>query len=76
MSPKLPRITGKEVARVAEKLGFEHKHTTGSHIVYQHSDGRRAVIPHHAGEEIGPGLLRKIIKKDLGLTKNEFMGLL
>lgn len=70
---KLPRLTGKEVARVVEKLGFTYDHTTGSHMVYKHLDGRRITIPHHTGEEIGPGLLTKIIKKDLGITREEFM---
>lgn len=70
---KLPRLTGKEVAKVVEKLGFGYSHTTGSHMVYKHPDGRRTTIPHHAGEEIGPGLLNKIIKKDLGVTREEFM---
>ncbi len=70
---KLPRLTGKEVAKVVEKLGFVYSHTTGSHMVYKHSDGRRTTIPHHTGEEIGPGLLTKIIKKDLGIMREEFM---
>ena len=70
---KLPRLTGKELAKVVEKLKFVYSHTTGSHMVYKHSDGRRTTIPYHAGEEIGPGLLNKIIKKDLGITREEFM---
>jgi predicted RNA binding protein YcfA (HicA-like mRNA interferase family) len=70
---KLPRLTGKEVARIVEKFGFVHCHTAGSHTVYRHSDGRKTVIPVHAGEEIGPGLLNKIIKKDLGITRDEFL---
>ncbi len=69
---RLPRLTGKEVGRIAEKLGFVHTRTRGSHKVYEHPDGRKTVIPHHAGEEIGPGLLDKIIKKDLGITREEF----
>ena len=69
---KLPKLTGKEVAKVVERLGFEYSHTTGSHMVFKHPDGRRTTIPHHAGEEIGPGLLNKIIKKDLGVTREEF----
>jgi len=69
---KLPRLTGKEVARIVEKFGFIHVHTAGSHLVYRHSDGRKTVIPVHTGEEIGPGLLNKIIKKDLGVTREEF----
>ena len=71
--PKLPRLTGKELAKIVERFGFVHSHTTGSHMVYKHPDGRRTTIPHHAGEEIGPGLLSKIIKKDLRITRDEFL---
>ena len=69
---KLPALTGKKLARIAGKLGFVHLHTRGSHAVYSHPDGRKTVIPLHAGEGIGPGLLNKIIKKDLGITREEF----
>jgi len=70
---KLPRLNGKAVAKIVEKFGFTHSHTTGSHMVYKHPDGRITVIPFHAGEEIGPGLLNKIIKKDLSITRKEFL---
>ena len=70
---KLPRLTGKELATIVEKFGFVYSHTTGSHMVYKHQDGRRTTIPYHAGEEIGPGLLNKIIKRDLGITREEFI---
>jgi predicted RNA binding protein YcfA (HicA-like mRNA interferase family) len=70
---KLPRLTGKELGKIVEKFGFTHSHTTGSHMIYKHPDGRRTTIPFHAGEEIGPGLLNKIIKKDLGITREEFL---
>jgi len=70
---KLPKLTGKELAKIVEKFGFVYSHTTGSHLVYKHTDGRRTTIPSHSGEEIGPGLLNKIIKRDLGITREEFM---
>ena len=70
---KLPRLTGKEVAKIVEKLGFVYSHTTGSHMVYKHPDGRKTIIPYHSGEEIGPGLLNKIVKKDLKMTREEFL---
>ena len=70
---KLPRLTGKELGKIVEKIGFEFDHQTGSHLVYKHPDGRRTTIPHHSGEEIGPGLLNKIIKHDLLMTRKEFM---
>lgn len=70
---KLPRLTGKELAKIVEKLGFKFIHQRGSHMIYEHEDGRKTSIPSHAGEEIGPGLLNKIIKKDLQISRNEFM---
>ena len=70
---KLPKLTGKELAKIVEKFGFVYSHTTGSHMVYKHPDGRRTTIPCHSGEEIGPGLLLKIIKKDLGISREEFL---
>ena len=66
-------MSGKELAKTVERFGFVHSHTTGSHMVYKHPDGRRTTIPHHAGEQIGPGLLNKIIKKDLRITRDEFL---
>lgn len=70
---KLPRLTGKELACVIEKFGFVYSHTTESHMIYKHPDGRKTSIPCHACEEIGPGLLLKIIKKDMGTTREEFL---
>lgn len=63
------------MAKLAEKLGFIYDHTTGSHMVYEHPDGRKVTIPHHSGEELGPGLLTKIIKKDFMMTREEFENL-
>lgn len=45
-------------------------------MVYKHPDGRRTTIPNHTGEEIGPGLLNRIIKNDLGLTREQFLEIL
>ncbi len=71
----MPHLTGKELGKIIEKLGFKFDHQVGSHLVYKHPDGRKTTIPHHAGEEIGPGLLNKIIKKDLKISREEFMKL-
>lgn len=69
---KLPRLTGKELGKIIEQMGFKFSHQRGSHLVYKHSDGRKTTIPHHSGEEIGNGLLTKIIKKDLQISREEF----
>ncbi len=72
---KLPRLTGKELCSIVEKIGFSFTHQRRSHAVFKHKDGRAVTIPMHAGEEIGPGLLNKIIKRDLGITREQFQDL-
>ena len=72
----MPRLTGKELAKVATKLGFVFDHQTGSHMIFKHPNGRKITIPHHSGEEIGPGLLTKIIKYGLKISREEFFKLI
>jgi predicted RNA binding protein YcfA (HicA-like mRNA interferase family) len=64
-----------KVIKVLVKIGFKPVRQRGSHVILKRDDGRVTVIPVHRGEEIGRGLLSKIIK-DAGLTKEEFLKLL
>ncbi len=41
-------------------------------MFFRHKDGRTTIIPNHPGEDIGKGLLNKIIKKDLQISREEF----
>jgi len=76
VSPKLPSLTGKDVARVARRLGFEFRRQTGSHAIYVRvSDQARVVIPMHSGVAIKRKTLRGIIE-DLKLSVEEFSNLL
>lgn len=76
MSPKLPVVTAKEVARVAQTLGFEFRRQSGSHAVYvRKQDGARVVIPMHASSALKRKTLRGIIQ-DLKVTVDEFTALL
>ncbi|HVN83042.1 MAG TPA: type II toxin-antitoxin system HicA family toxin [Terriglobia bacterium] len=59
---KAPRVTGKRVIAALRQAGFDIIRIKGSHHFLQHTDGRRTVIPVHAGESIGPGLLAKILR--------------
>lgn len=74
--PKISRLSSKELAKILEKLGFEQTRQRGSHIRFVHPDGRKTTVPSHSGIEIGPGLLNKIIKKDLLISREEFEKLL
>jgi predicted RNA binding protein YcfA (HicA-like mRNA interferase family) len=68
---KLPRVSGNHVIKALRRAGFEEIRQRGSHVILQHADGRQTVVPIHKGEEIGPGLLRKILR-DVELTPEEF----
>ena len=69
---KLPQLSANELARILKNIGFKFIRQEGSHMFFHHSDGRTTVIPNHPGEKIGRGLLIKIIKKDLQLSREEF----
>jgi predicted RNA binding protein YcfA (HicA-like mRNA interferase family) len=76
MSPSLPQVKAKDVARVARKLGFELDRQKGSHaIFYRSSDKARIVIPMHAGRDIKPKTLLGIID-DMQITPEQFKELL
>ena len=71
----LPGITGKDLVAALKKAGFEVIRIKGSHHFLRHPDGRTTVVPVHAGETIGPGLLSKILR-DCDLTRDELLKLL
>ncbi len=65
---RLPAVTGKELVAALQRLGFEILRTKGCHHFLRHPDGRTTVVPVHAGEDIGPGLMSKILR-DAKLTR-------
>ena len=70
--PQLPRITGREVVRALGKLGWVTIVQRGSHVQLKHpTRGGRVTVPVHAGETIGPGLLRSILAQ-AGVDAAEF----
>ncbi len=60
---KLVPISGKKLCKISEKLGFQKIHGKGSHVRFRHPDGRRTVVPVHANEDLGIGLLSAILKQ-------------
>ncbi len=69
---RLPRPTGKQVVAALAKIEFEIIRVRGSHYFLRHADGRAIVVPVHAGETIGPGLMTKILRA-CDLTVDEFV---
>ena len=72
---RLKPLSPKKIIKVLVKVGFKPVRQHGSHMVLKHPDGRITVVPIHPGEDIGRGLLIKIIK-DAKLTRKEFLKLL
>ena len=72
---RLPAVTGADVIRALRAIGFELARQRGSHAIVRHPDGRSTVVPLHAGESLGPGLLLKIAR-DVGLSRSELIRLL
>ena len=72
---RLPSVTAETVMKALGKAGFRVDRQRGSHRYLKHSDGRATVVPVHKGENIGRGLLRKIIR-DTEMDRDEFLKLL
>lgn len=70
--PKMPIVTGKEMIKFLNKLGFSTIRINGSHHRMKSKDGRITTIPVHANRTLPRGLLRKIIRDDLEITLNDF----
>ena len=65
-------ISGKKLCKIIEKLEWILIRIKGSHHYLLHEDGRATVVPLHKGEDIGIGLLLKILK-DCELSKEELI---
>lgn len=72
---RLPRSRGREVIAALRRAGFSVVRIRGSHHFLKHPDGRATVVPVHAGETIGPGLLKQILS-DVEMEPNQFEDLL
>lgn len=76
MSPKLPVVSGAELVRVLQKLGYQIKRQRGSHVrLYPppESTCRPTTVPLH--DELAKGTLKSILE-DAGLTAERLIELL
>ena len=70
---KLPVLSGREVIRALDKIGYRKVRQRGSHIRLKCPDRTPLTVPDH--KEIGRGLLRKILR-DAKVSREEFLDLL
>ena len=76
MTPRLPRISGKDVKRALLKAGFREVHTRGSHHYLEPAGGGKLVtVPIHGTKTLKPKTLKSILDQ-AELTVDELIGLL
>jgi predicted RNA binding protein YcfA (HicA-like mRNA interferase family) len=74
--PPSPRITGRDLVRALGRLGWVVVVQRGSHAQLKHPErSGRVTVPLHAGETIGPGLLRSVLNQ-AGITAEELRSVL
>lgn len=58
--PKLPRVSGAEIVRALERLGFAKVRQSGSHVVMR-CESKGCVVPLHREVKVGTlaGVLRQ-----------------
>lgn len=58
--PKLPRVSGAEIIRALERLGFTELRQSGSHVIMRRAS-KGCVVPMHNEVKVGTlaGLLRQ-----------------
>ena len=72
---RTPSLRSGELIRALEKMGFQMIRQRGSHVRLRHSDGRLVTVAAHLGQDIGRGLLRKILR-DADVSPEEFLRIL
>ncbi len=70
--PKLSRVSGAEVVRALERLGFAVARQRGSHIVLRRGSSG-CVVPNH--RELKTGTLAGVLKQ-AGVSPEDFMKVL
>lgn len=69
--PKLKPLSPKQLIKIIEKLGYKFLRQKGSHATFAKQE-KIVIIPVHSGKKIDRGLLLKIIKKELKMSRKEF----
>lgn len=68
---KIYPLSYRKLNKRLQSLGFQILRQKGSHVFFKHPDGRTTIVPNHPGDDIGRGLIRKILR-DIDLSDQEF----
>lgn len=67
-----PSVKADRLIKFLNDRGFIESRQKGSHKFFRHPDGRTCTVPFHKGEDLGKGILRKILN-DIEVPKEEFL---
>jgi predicted RNA binding protein YcfA (HicA-like mRNA interferase family) len=67
---KFPLLSGRQVVRALERLGFAEISRKGSHMKMGHPDGRRIVFPYH--DEVDRFTLKGALR-DADIDPDDFL---
>ncbi|HEY5550866.1 MAG TPA: type II toxin-antitoxin system HicA family toxin [Opitutaceae bacterium] len=70
--PKLPHLSGAEIIRALERLGFQHARQKGSHVILKRG-ASGCVVPLH--REVKVGTLAGVLRQ-AGVSVEEFLRVL
>ncbi len=73
--PPLPIMSGKELIKALESMGFFVIRRKGSHVVLRDNKGHRAVVAVHGKKSIPRGTLKGILK-DCEIKVKDFCDIL
>ncbi len=59
---RLPAVRAEVMIRFLKSLGFTEVWVAGSHHILSHPDGTTVPVPVHKGEDMGRGLMHKILR--------------
>ena len=60
---KLPVIDFRTFSKILKSWGFEIVRQKGSHVIFEHGDGRTLAVPNHPGEDLNRPLLRGMLRQ-------------
>ncbi len=72
---KLPVVPFRDLAKIAEALGYVRVRRKGSHVMFRRPDGQTIPIPDHGSTDLLRPLIHRIIR-DMGLSVDEYVKML
>jgi predicted RNA binding protein YcfA (HicA-like mRNA interferase family) len=76
MSVDYPSMKAADLYRILRSLGYETDRVNGSHKRMKAGKHPPLTFAFHDGQTIPPGLVKKILTKDIGLSEEEIRNIL